>query len=326
MLTRKIGDVEVAAIGYGAMGIGGMAYVQVLDRLFELGCHHWDTASIYGDSEELIGKWFERTGKRDKIFLATKFGLASESLIRGDPEFVESECAKSLAKLKTDHIDLYYQHRSDTKTPIEVTVGTMAELVSTGKVKYLGLSEASPSTIRRAHAIHPISAIQVEYSPFEVSVESPGGVLDTARELGIAVVAYSPTGRGLATGRYQSPDDFPEGDFRREVPRFSAGNFPLILKVVEGLQAIAAAHKATPAQVGMAWLIAQGNDIIAIPGSKQIEYCDENWEAGNLRLSDAELKGIRKLVDEAGASLSHHGRYPPGFYTDSTSFETPLPQ
>jgi len=335
MLTRKIGDVEVAAIGYGAMGIGGVAYgsdagsdeerFKVLDRLFELGCRHWDTASVYGDSEELIGKWFERTGNRDKIFLATKFGSTPEFTIRGDPEFIRSEFAKSLAKLKTEYIDLYYQHRPDANTPIEVSVGAMAELVKAKKVKYIGLCEASPNTIRRAHAVHPISALQVEYSPFELTVEKPGGILDTIRELGIPIVAYSPTGRGLATGRYKTPDDIPADDFRRALPRFSAENFPRILDVVHGLQAVATAHKATSAQVCIAWLLAQGDDVIAIPGSKQLKYCEENWESGNIRLSDADLKRIRELVDATNARLSELERYPPGM-NDQLSVETPLPQ
>jgi len=330
--TRKIGDAEFAAIGYGAAGIGGVGYgaagsdeerFKVLDRLFELGCRHWDTASVYGDSEELIGKWFERTGNRDKIFLATKFGLTPGApRARGDPEFVKSECEKSLKKLKTDRIDLYYQHRPAPDTPIEITVGAMAELVKEGKVKYLGLSEAPPNAIRRAQTVHPISALQVEFSPFELTLEKPGGALEVARQFGITVVAFSPTGRGLATGRYKSPDDFVENDVRRMLPRFSAENFPRIIEAVNYLQEIATAHNATSAQVCIAWLLAQGNDIIPIPGSKQIGYVEENWFAKDVHLSTAEIGRIRELVDATNAHLSEVPRYPKVF-NDQTLEETP---
>ncbi|KAF9510520.1 hypothetical protein BS47DRAFT_1331702 [Hydnum rufescens UP504] len=313
------------------MGIGGMAYgaagsdeerFKVLDRLFELGCRHWDTASVYGDSEELIGKWFDHTGNRDKIFLATKFGATPEYTIRGDPEFVKSEFAKSLKKLRTDYIDLYYQHRPAPDTPIEVTVGVMAELVKEGKVKYLGLSEAPPNAIRRAQAVHPISAIQLEYSPLELILEKPGGVLDVARQFGITVVAYSPTARGLATGRYRTSDDFDKDDFRRAIPRYGPDNFPHILKVVDYLQEVAAAHKVTASQVCIAWILAQGNDIIPIPGSKQLKYVEENWAAKDAHLTTAELKRIRELVDALSAHLGDSPRYPKALQ-DQLLEETP---
>jgi len=315
--TRKVGSTDVSAIAYGAMGIGGVAYGQagtdeerfkLLDRLVELGCVNWDTSSSYGDSEELIGKWFAKTGNRSKIFLATKFGImvqGTQRSVRGDPEFIQQSVAASLARLQTNHIDLLYQHRTDGNVPIEVTVGAMAELVKEGKVKYLGLSEASPSTMRRAAAVHPISALQVEYSPFELSLETPGGVLETARELGMAIFAYSPTGRGLATGRYKSPDDFPADDFRQSIPKFSAANFPRINALVASLAAIAAEHgpNVTPGQICIAWLLAQGPDIIPIPGSKQISYTEENISAKDIKLSDNDVKRIRDLCEEANGDL-----------------------
>jgi len=332
-LTRKIGEAEFPAMGFGAMAIGGWVYgvagsdeerFKILDRIFELGFRHWDTASVYGDSEELLGKWFERTGNRDKIFLATKFGFAPDlSTLRGDPEFVKSECAKSLERLKTNYIDLYYQHRPDKNVPIEITVGAMVDLIKEGKVKYLGLSEASPSTIRRAHAVHPIGAIQIEYSPFELTLEKPGGILHTARELGISTVAYSPTGRGLASGKYKTAADY--NDWRSEIPKFTGENWQRILEVINSLKEIADAHNATPAQVCLAWLLAQGDDIILIPGSKQIKYCEENWEGGNIRLSDAEVKRIRVLADAASAHDDEYGRYPPAFkaFEELLNVDTP---
>jgi len=312
--TRKVGSTDVSAIAYGAMGIGGMGYgkagtdeerFKLLDRLVEMGCVNWDTASVYGDSEELIGKWFAKTRNRSKIFLATKFGLVMQGTqpsIRGDPEFIQRSVATSLRRLQTDHIDLLYQHRTDGKVPIEVTVGAMAELVKQGKVKYLGLSEASPSTMRRAAAIHPISALQVEYSPFELALEAPGGALETARELEMTIFAYSPTGRGLATGRYKSPEDFSSADdIRQRIPKFSAANFPRINNLVTSLAAIAAEHgpNVTPGQICIAWLLAQGPDIIPIPGSKQISYTEENIGAKDIKLSDNDVKRIRNLCEKA---------------------------
>ncbi|KAF8315794.1 Aldo/keto reductase [Cantharellus anzutake] len=326
ILTRKIKDVEISAIGYGTMGIGGMAYgeaaddeerFKVLDRLYEIGCRNWDTADIYGDAEDLIGKWFKRTGKRNDIFLATKFSFFkdkdSQLTLRGDPEYVKQAAAASLKRLQTDHIDLLYQHRPDPKTPIELTVGAMAELVAEGKVKWLGLSEASPKTIRRAYKVHPIAAIQVEYSPFALEPEQPGGIIDTARELGIAIVAYSPTGRGLITGRYKSPDDFPPEDFRRHIPRYSRENFRHVLALVEVFKRITESRPGTtPAQISIAWLLAQGNDIIPIPGSKQLNYVEENWDSIHIKLSEAELKELRDSIKNVEAHLGPEARYPEG--------------
>lgn len=318
--TTKIGKDTTTGIGYGAMGFGGAFYgamdgsdedrFKILDRLYELGERNIDTASVYGDSEEMLGKWFKKTGHRKEFFIATKFGFDAEYKIRGDPQFVREEFEKSIKKLDMEYVDLYYQHRPDPKVPIEVTVRAMAELVKEGRVKYLGLSEASPATIRRAHKVHPIAAVQVEYSPFELSPELPGGILETCKELGIAVVAYSPTGRGLLTGRFTGPEDFNEGDFRRNHPKFSKENYPHILKLAEGLKEIGTAHNASAAQVAIAWLVAQGT--IPIPGSKQIKYIEENLAAAHLKLNEGDLKKIRELVDESEKSITGD-RYPPGF-------------
>ncbi|KDQ12093.1 hypothetical protein BOTBODRAFT_134985 [Botryobasidium botryosum FD-172 SS1] len=288
------------------MGIGGVAYgsagsddesFKVFDRLFELGCIHWDTADAYGGSEAIIGKWFKRTGNRSKIFLATKFGFTPDYSINGSAEYVKKACDQSLAKLDVDYIDLYYLHRVDTTVPIEITVGAMAELVKEGKVKYIGLSEPSPATLRRAHAVHKIAAVQVEYSPLIFDIEK-NGLLDTARELGVAVVAYSPLGRGLLTGQFKSHSDFAPDDFRRTVPKFSESNFPTILDLSKQLKSIGSKHgeSVTPGQVALAWLLAQGDDIIPIPGSKRISYMEENLGARNLQLSSSELQAIRDAM------------------------------
>ncbi|OBZ77664.1 Aldo-keto reductase yakc [NADP(+)] [Grifola frondosa] len=229
--TRKIGNANVTAIGFGAMGIS--AYygrpmsdeegLKLLDAVYESGCTNWDTSDVYNDNELLLGKWFKKTGKRNEIFLATKFSLAHgdpNRAVNGDPEYVPKALEKSLSRLGVEYVDLYYSHRVDQTVPIELTVGAMAKLVHAGKVKYIGLSECSSETLRRAHAVHPIAAVQVEYSPFTLDVEDEKiGLLKTARELGVTIVAYSPIGRGLITGKYKGPEDFAEDDFRRTVPR-----------------------------------------------------------------------------------------------------------
>jgi aryl-alcohol dehydrogenase-like predicted oxidoreductase len=319
--TRKIGDTEVSSIGYGAMGIS--AYYgttepdeerfKVLDAAHAKGCTFWDTADVYADSEDLIGNWFKRTGKRNDIFLATKFGFRSEPgrLIDGRPEYVKQAFEKSLSRLGVDHIDLYYLHRADTTVPIEHTVGAMAELVKAGKVKYLGLSECSAATLRRAHAVHPISAVQVEYSPFTLDIEDEQvGLLKAARELGITIVAYSPLGRGLLTGQFKSPDDFEENDFRRAIPRYSKENFPKILKLAEGLKRIGEKYGATAGQVALAWLLAQGDDIIPIPGTKKIKYLEENLVAAKIQLTPTDLNDVR--AEAKMADTSNGPRYPVG--------------
>ncbi|KAJ7473292.1 NADP-dependent oxidoreductase domain-containing protein [Mycena latifolia] len=305
--TRKIGQALVSEIGFGAMGISTFygavesdeERFKVLDAAYEGGCRHWDTAHIYGDSEELLGKWFKRTGKRSEIFLATKFGF-SASGPRSDPEFIKEQITLSLSRLGVDYIDLYYQHRVDPKTPIEVTVGAMAELVKEGKVKYLGLSECSAKALRRACKIHPISALQIEYSPFVLDIEDPKiALLETARELGVTIVAYSPLGRGLLTGQYKSPDDFEKGDFRRTIPKYSAENFPKILDVVARLNEVGKKHNATSGQVTLAWILAQGPEFVVIPGTKKIKYLQENMGASALRLTPEEIAAVRKIAEES---------------------------
>ncbi|KAJ7902798.1 NADP-dependent oxidoreductase domain-containing protein [Mycena olivaceomarginata] len=305
--TRKIGQAAVSEIGFGAMGISSFygavesdeERFKVLDAAHAGGCNHWDTAHVYGDSEELIGKWFKRTGKRSDIFLATKFGITASGP-RGDPEFVKEQVATSLSRLGVDYIDLYYQHRVDPKTPIEVTVGAMAQLVKEGKVKYLGLSECSAKALRRAHAVHPISALQIEYSPFVLDIEDPKvGLLETAKELGVTIVAYSPLGRGLLTGRYKSPDDFEKDDFRLTIPKYSAQNFPKILDVVSRLKNIGEKHNATPGQVTLAWILAQGPEFVLIPGTKKIKYLEENLGASAIKLNAEEIAAVRRIAEES---------------------------
>ncbi|KAF7326695.1 Aldo-ket-red domain-containing protein [Mycena venus] len=324
--TRKIGNSTFPGIGFGAMGISSFygavesdeERFKVLDAAHAAGSTFWDTADIYGDSEELIGKWhghlaFKRTGKRADIFLCSKFGFTMPSReINGTPEYARAAIESSLKRLGVDCIDLYYLHRADIKTPIEHTVAAMAEFVKAGKVKYLGLSEVSAETLRRAHAVHPIAALQVEYSPFTLDIEDPKiGLLAAARELGVKVVAYSPLGRGLLTGQYKSPDDFEDTDFRKMVPRYSAENFPNILKLADGLKTIGAKYGgATPGQVALAWVLAQGEDIIPIPGTKKIKYLEENIAASKLTLSAEDVQAVRDVAAKADAAQGD--RYPAG--------------
>jgi len=335
--TRPLGrnGPQVPAIGFGAMSIGG-AYgnpgskedkLKVLDRAWEIGQHFWDTADIYADNEDVIGEWFKKTGKRSDIFLATKFGLKfTPDFVQSehsDPEYVRAACEKSLKRLGVETIDLYYCHRVDDKTPIEKTIEAMVELKryvqslliflldeielltciffllsSQGKIRYLGLSEVSGSTIRRAHAVHPISAVQVEYNLCCLDIESPQfAVLETCRELGIAVIAYSPVGRGLLTGQIKSFDDLPERDFRRLRPRYSRENFPKILKLVAAIDAIAKTHGCTPAQVCLAWLLAQGEEVIPIPGTRTAQRMEENTAAADIKLTPDEVKQLRATAE-----------------------------
>ncbi|EKM54066.1 uncharacterized protein PHACADRAFT_196501 [Phanerochaete carnosa HHB-10118-sp] len=305
--TRKIGDAQVTSIGFGAMGLSAFygkllpdeERLKLLDAVYEQGCTNWDTANMYGDSEELLGKWFARTGKRSDIFLATKFGYGlATGIPNGSPEYMREQFAKSLRLLGTDYVDLYYLHRMDTTIPIEITVGAMSELVRAGKVRYLGLSECSEATLRRAHAVHPISALQVEYSPFTLDIEDDKiGLFKACQELGITIVAYSPLGRGLITGQYKSPDDFEQGDFRRIVPRYSRENFPNVLKVVEDLKTVGTKYSATPGQVALAWLLAQADN-----------YLKENLGALSIKLSPEDLEEVRRVAEAADGSMGL--RYP----------------
>lgn len=319
--TRQLGKggPQVTALGFGAMGLSAFygkpesdeERFKILDRAYEMGERFWDSADIYQDSEDLIGKWFKRTGKRDDIFLVTKFALVSKDgarTVRSDPEYVKEACEKSLKRLGIPTIDLYYCHRLDGKTPVEKTVEAMAQLKKEGKIKYLGLSEVSSASLRRAHAVHPISAVQIEYSPFTTDIESPDvALLKTCRELGVATVAYSPLGRGMLTGAYKSPADFEEGDFRSFSPRFSEENFPKNLKLVEEIKGVAKKKGCTPGQLTLAWLLAQGDDVIPIPGTKKIKYLEENLGALDIKLTSSENAEIRKAVENAEV---HGQRYP----------------
>ncbi|KZV76022.1 Aldo/keto reductase [Peniophora sp. CONT] len=332
--TRKIGNTNVSAIGFGVMGLsafyGNLSQTdeerfKILDAVYESGCTHWDTADVYGDNEELIGNWFKRTGRRNNVFLATKAGitLGQAKDVTADPEYIKAACDKSLRRLGVDKIDLYYLHRADPTVPIEKSVGAMAELVKEGKVKYIGLSEVSERTLRRAHAVHPIAALQVEYSPFCLDVERPDiGLLSACRELGIAVVAYSPLGRGLLTGRYTSPDDFEEGDFRLSIPKYGKDNFPNILKVVDEIKAVGAAHNAAASTTTLAWLLAQGEDVIPIPGTRSVKYLQENLAACNLRLEPKEIKALREIAERAEKNVKGD-RYPRAGFMDFVYVDTP---
>ncbi|KZV63970.1 Aldo/keto reductase [Peniophora sp. CONT] len=308
--TRKIGHTDVSAIGYGAMSIAGTMYspgkvlpdeerFEVLDAVVKFGCTNVDTADAYRDAEDLIGKWFARSPeKRSSIFLATKFGIRgypSAVYVDGRPEYVREALEKSLARLQTSYVDLYYLHRADRRTPIEHTVGAMAELVKEGKVKQLGISGVTVNTLRRAHAVHPIAALQIEYSPFNLDAER-NGLIDACRELGIAVVAYSPLGRGLLTGRYRSPDDFDADDGRRRFPQFSHENFPKILAVVDVIKAIGEKHDVSAGTVTLAWVLAQG--AIPIPGTRSVKYLEENIAGAKLELSKEEVQEIRDAAEK----------------------------
>ncbi|THU75936.1 Aldo/keto reductase, partial [Dendrothele bispora CBS 962.96] len=315
LAPRKIGNASVNPIGFGALRMSVVAStsdedrLKLLDSVLESGCNHWDTADVYGDSEEVIGKWFKHSGKRDSVFLATKFGITASGAC-GTPEYVKEQCAKSLERLGVDHIDLYYQHRTDPNVPIEKTVAAMAELVKEGKVKYLGLSECTANGLRRAHAVHPISALQIEYSPLVLEIEDPKvALLQTARELGVTIVAYSPLARGMITGQIRSPDDFAPDDARRNFPRFQSENFPKILSVVDKLAEIGKKHNATAGQTTLAWILAQGEDFVIIPGTKKIKYHNENMGAASVKLSPEEIAQIRKTAEESEVPGD---RYPPG--------------
>ncbi|CAJ2510485.1 Uu.00g132940.m01.CDS01 [Anthostomella pinea] len=321
---RKIGDDSVSALGLGCMGMsfgytsfGGFdneESFKVLTTAADMGITFWDTSDLYGPftNEQLIGKWFQETGRRDDIFLATKFAnrfVDGKMVVCGDPEYVKQACQASLERLQTDRIDLYYQHRVDPKVPIEHTVQAMAELKKEGKIRYLGLSECSARSLRRAHKVHPIAAAQMEYSPFALEIESDQTqLLKTARELGVKLVAYSPLGRGFLTGSIKSRDDFDEKDGRRNHPRFSEENFKDNLHLTNLIASIAKHKGVTPGQLTIAWVLAQGDDIIPIPGTKHVKYLEENAKAATVKLSDEEEAKIRKAIESVGGSRG--ARYP----------------
>jgi aryl-alcohol dehydrogenase-like predicted oxidoreductase len=272
--------------------------IRTIHRALELGIDFFDTADIYGPltNEKLLGRALK--GRRDEVVIATKFGhwrgLEGERLgIRGDRLYVLAACDASLERLGTDYIDLYYQHRVDPNTPIEETVGAMAELVDAGKVRYLGLSEAAPDTIRRAHAVHPITALQSEYSLWTRDPED-NEVLEAVREIGIGFVAYSPLGRGFLTGRFRSLEDFDQDDFRRSNPRFTGENFQRNLDLVEQVEELALEKGCTPGQLALAWVLSRGEDIVPIPGTKRRSYLEENAGASDVELTDADLERIEE--------------------------------
>ncbi len=314
MEKRKLGEggPEVSALGLGCMGMSEFygprddkESIKTIHRALELGINFIDTADMYGPhtNEQLVGKAL--VGKRDQVVLATKFGIVrsddpAKRSINGRPEYVRSACEGSLKRLGVDTIDLYYQHRVDVDTPIEETVGAMAELVKEGKVRYLGLSEAGPDTLRRASKVHPITALQTEYSLWTRDPED--GVLAACRELGIGFVAYSPLGRGFLTGRFKKFEDMDETDYRRFSPRFQGDNFKKNLDLVEHIEKLAAQKKCTPAQLVLAWLLAQGKDIVPIPGTKHQHYLEDDAGATSVSLTDAELKMIDEIAPKGAAA------------------------
>ncbi len=314
MNKRRLGTqgLETSALGLGCMGMSefyGTAdegeAIATIHRALELGVNFLDTADAYGPfkNERLVGRAIK--DRRDEVVLATKFGSVrteqGERLgIRGDREYVLAACNASLERLGTDHIDVYYQHRVDPNTPIEETVGAMAELVEQGKVRYLGLSEAAAETIRRAHAVHPISALQSEYSLWTRDVEDE--ILPAIRELRIGLVAYSPLGRGFLSGRIHSVDDLEASDFRRANPRFQGENFQKNLELVERVEELAAEKGCTAAQIALAWVLAQGEDIVPIPGTTRVKNLEENVAALDVELSDEELRDLEAVFPKGAAA------------------------
>jgi aryl-alcohol dehydrogenase-like predicted oxidoreductase len=319
MRTRKLGSqgLEVSMQGLGCKGMSEFygerddeESIATIRLALDLGVTLLDTADMYGPftNEELVGRAIK--GRRDEVVLATKFGNVrgehGERLgVRGDPEYVRQACDASLRRLSVDHIDLYYQHRVDPNVPIEETVGAMSELIDAGKVRFLGLSEASAETVRRGHGVHPISVLQTEYSLWTRDVEER--ILPSTRELGIGFVAYSPLGRGFLSGRFRSPEDIPEDDFRRNQPRFQGENFERNVEIVDRVREIAEEKGVTAAQLALAWVHNQGEDVVAIPGTKRRRYLEENVRASEIELSEDDLR----LLDEAAPPGATAGdRYP----------------
>ncbi len=317
MQTRQLGELTVSAIGLGCMGMSEFydpkqmndaESIRVIHRYLDAGGTFLDTADVYGmgKNEVLVGKALK--GRRDRVVLATKFanvrGPAGEFLgIRGDRQYVKECCDASLSRLGVDHIDLYYQHRVDPKTPIEETVGAMAELVQAGKVRHLGLSEAATATLRRAAKVHPIAALQTEYSLW--SREPEDEILPTVRELGIGFVPYSPLGRGFLTGQFKTLADLPEGDYRRHAPRFQGENFQKNLELVAKIGDLARQKGCTASQLALAWVLAQGEDIVPIPGTKRTKYLDENLGALTVTLTPEELRQIDAVLPVAAGPRYH---------------------
>jgi aryl-alcohol dehydrogenase-like predicted oxidoreductase len=318
MKTRTLGPdgPEVPAIGLGLMGMSAFygnadeqESLRTIARALELGCNFLDTSDMYGPhpNEELVGRAIE--GRRQEVFLATKFGFKIEDghrSIDGSPDYVRRAVHGSLERLKTDYIDLYYQHRVDPNTPIEETAGAMGQLVAEGKVRFIGLSEAGTDTIRRAHAVHPITAVQTEYSLWTRDPEQ--AVLPALRELGIGLVAYSPLGRGFLSGRFSSPEELDEGDFRRYGPRFTGENLEQNLRLAERVRELAEEKGVTPAQLALAWVLHRWEHIVPIPGTTKVARLEENLAAADIELSDEEVEQISQAVPAAaGARYDEQG-------------------
>jgi aryl-alcohol dehydrogenase-like predicted oxidoreductase len=325
MEQRRLGKngPAVSALGLGCMGMSEFygpgdeaESIRTIHRALELGITMLDTADMYGDgrNEILVGKAI--ADRRDKVFLATKFGIVRDVNdparrgISGKPDYVRQACDASLKRLSVEHIDLYYQHRVDPNTPIEETVGAMADLVQAGKVRYIGLSEASANSIERAAAVHQITALQQEWSLWSRDLEETGQ-LETARKHGIGIVAYSPLGRGFLTGQYKSPEDFAPDDFRRSNPRFQGENFRKNLALVQRVEEIARKKGCTSSQLALAWVLAQGNDVVPIPGTKRVKYLEQNVAALDVQLSGADLRAIDEVFPPNAAAGARYADMSP---------------
>jgi len=319
IIKRQVGNLTVPPLGYGLMSMVNLytfkadpaqaekEHLELLTRAADLGNTFWDTSDLYGPftNEELIGKWFSLTGRRKEITLATKFGVVVDfktytTSLRGDKEYVREALDASLKRLQTDYVDLYYQHRVDKTVRIEETAAALAELIKEGKIKNYGLSECSAKTLRRAHAVHPVAAVQMEYSLFSLDIEREEiGIKKACDELGVAIVAYSPLGRGMLTGRFKSRADFEEKDWRLAQPRFSEENFSKNLDLVNRVVEMAQTKGCTPGQLALAWLMKQGENVIPIPGTRQLKNMEENWGSQNVKLTDQESKELRQIAETA---------------------------
>jgi aryl-alcohol dehydrogenase-like predicted oxidoreductase len=320
MTNRTLGlsGPEVSQLGLGCMGMSEFygatdeaESIATIQRALDLGVTFLDTSDAYGPftNEQLVGRAVR--GRRDDVVIATKFGLLRSDDpnyrgVSGKPEYVRHACDASLARLGVDHIDVYFQHRVDPDTPVEETWGAMSELVGAGKVRHLGISEASPATLRRAHAVHPVTALQTEYSLFARDPEDD--LLPTCRELGIGFVAYSPLGRGFLTGQIRTPDDFAPDDYRRTSPRFMGENFERNLALVERVFEIAAEKDVTPSQLALAWLLRQGDDVVPIPGTKRVRYLEENLAAAAIELTAEELARIEEAAPRGAPAARYSSR------------------